>query len=132
MQASHNAFLHRACQPSRPRCDTYKFSYIYQPSPCTQCHPDVLVTSQSSSHARRLRRTENCVVVAEGELGHNGVFKVHALGFPPVEARAKSLAVAKARSAPNSTGCANVSHRTCRADDKLGAGTQSCLLVRHT
>lgn len=45
------------------------------------------------------------MVVAEGELGHNGVFRVHALGFPPVEARAKSLAVAKARSAPESTDC---------------------------
>lgn len=40
------------------------------------------------------------MVVAEGELGHNGVFQVHALGFPPVEPRAKSLAVAKARRAP--------------------------------
>ena len=49
------------------------------------------------------------MVVAEGELGHNGVFKVHALGFPPVEARAKSLAVAKARSAPDSTGCGRLS-----------------------
>ena len=37
------------------------------------------------------------MVVAEGELGHNGVFKVHALGFPPAEPRAKSLAAAKAR-----------------------------------
>ncbi len=40
---------------------------------------------------------ENCIVVAEGELGHNGVMKVAALGFPPVEPRAVSQAAAKVR-----------------------------------
>ena len=53
------------------------------------------------------------MVVAEGELGHNGVFRVHALGFPPVEARAKSLAVAKARSAPEPAHYAQLARTTC-------------------
>ena len=58
------------------------------------------------------------MVVAEGELGHNGVFRVHALGFPPVEARAKSLAVAKARSAPQPLGCTGLAWRTCKKTKK--------------
>lgn len=40
---------------------------------------------------------ENCIVVAEGVLQHNGVFKVRALGFPPVEFQAESQLAAKAR-----------------------------------
>ena len=40
---------------------------------------------------------ENCIVVAEGALQHNGVFRVDALGFPPPEARAESQAALKAR-----------------------------------
>ncbi|KAK9814165.1 hypothetical protein WJX72_001491 [[Myrmecia] bisecta] len=39
--------------------------------------------------------TENCIVVAEGKLQHSGVFKVEALGFPPLEPRAESQAAAK-------------------------------------
>jgi len=39
-------------------------------------------------------------VVAEGMLGHNGVMRVNALGFPPVEPRAESQAAAKARRRP--------------------------------
>ncbi|BDA47706.1 DNA polymerase epsilon subunit 2 [Coccomyxa sp. Obi] len=39
--------------------------------------------------------TENCIVVAEGVLQHSGVFKVRALGFPPVEFRGESLQAAK-------------------------------------
>ena len=35
--------------------------------------------------------TQNCVVVAEGELRPDGVFKVAALGMPPPERRADSL-----------------------------------------
>ena len=35
--------------------------------------------------------TQNCVVVAEGELRPDGVFKVAALGMPPPERRAESL-----------------------------------------
>ncbi|KAL4448856.1 hypothetical protein ABPG77_007573 [Micractinium sp. CCAP 211/92] len=35
--------------------------------------------------------TQNCIVVAEGELREDGVFKVAALGQPPPEARAQSL-----------------------------------------
>ncbi len=34
--------------------------------------------------------TENCVVVAEGELRRDGVFEARALGFPPCEARRES------------------------------------------
>ncbi|KAK9827395.1 hypothetical protein WJX81_006181 [Elliptochloris bilobata] len=56
---------------------------------------DALPLDLSSANTATGFYTENCVVVAEGELGHNGVFKVHALGFPPVEARAKSQAAAK-------------------------------------
>ncbi|CAM6105733.1 unnamed protein product [Calypogeia fissa] len=37
--------------------------------------------------------TENCVVVAEGDLQPNGVFKIHTLGFPPLESRGLSLSV---------------------------------------
>ena len=40
---------------------------------------------------------ENCIVVAEGVLQHSGVFKVRALGFPPVEFRGESLQAAKVR-----------------------------------
>ncbi|EIE23695.1 DNA polymerase epsilon, subunit B [Coccomyxa subellipsoidea C-169] len=39
--------------------------------------------------------TENCIVVAEGVLQHSGVFKVRALGFPPVELRSESRLAAK-------------------------------------
>lgn len=35
--------------------------------------------------------TQNCIVVAEGELQADGVFKVAALGMPPPERRAESL-----------------------------------------
>lgn len=31
--------------------------------------------------------TENCIVIAEGELAHDGVLHVRALGFPPTEPR---------------------------------------------
>ena len=31
--------------------------------------------------------TENCIVVAEGEVRKDGVFEVRALGFPPAESR---------------------------------------------
>lgn len=40
---------------------------------------------------------ENCIVVAEGALQHNGVFRVDALGFPPPETRAESQAALKVR-----------------------------------
>ena len=40
---------------------------------------------------------ENCVVVAEGELQHNGVFRASALGLPPVESRRTSEIAAKVR-----------------------------------
>ncbi len=40
-------------------------------------------------------RSENCVVVAEGELQHSGVFKASALGLPPVESRRTSEIAAK-------------------------------------
>jgi len=36
--------------------------------------------------------TENCIVVAEGELTPSGTFRVAALGLPPAETRAESLA----------------------------------------
>ncbi len=42
--------------------------------------------------------TENCVVVAEGEVGHDGVFKVAALGFPGCETRSELPATAQVRS----------------------------------
>lgn len=35
--------------------------------------------------------TENCIVVAEGELNANGVFRISALGLPPPERRGDSL-----------------------------------------
>lgn len=38
---------------------------------------------------------ENCVVVAEGEMGHDGVFKVYALGFPSCETRSQLPATAQ-------------------------------------
>ena len=41
--------------------------------------------------------SENSVVVAEGQLQHNGSFKVNALGLPPVESRGDSLLAAKVR-----------------------------------
>ena len=34
--------------------------------------------------------TENCIVVAEGELRRDGVFEARALGFPPAEKREES------------------------------------------
>lgn len=37
------------------------------------------------------------MVVAEGQLQHNGSFKVNALGLPPVESRRDSLLAAKVR-----------------------------------
>eukprot|EP00884_Botryococcus_braunii_P020973 jgi/Botrbrau1/755/Bobra.0181s0014.1 len=39
--------------------------------------------------------TEGCVVIAEGELQHSGVFKANSLVFPPVEAKAESEAAVK-------------------------------------
>lgn len=39
---------------------------------------------------------ENCIVIAEGELDHRGIFKAMALGMPPVESREDSLAATKA------------------------------------
>ena len=38
---------------------------------------------------------ENCVVVTEGELDHRDIFKVAALGFPPVEDRIAAQAAIK-------------------------------------
>eukprot|EP00878_Enallax_costatus_P001045 GHUV01001180.1.p1 GENE.GHUV01001180.1~~GHUV01001180.1.p1 ORF type:complete len:395 (+),score=91.74 GHUV01001180.1:179-1186(+) len=39
--------------------------------------------------------TENCIVVAEGEIGLDGVFRVNALGFPSCESRAELPATAQ-------------------------------------
>ncbi|KAF6263998.1 DNA polymerase epsilon, subunit B [Scenedesmus sp. NREL 46B-D3] len=39
--------------------------------------------------------TENCVVVAQGEMGHDGVFRVLELGFPGCEKRSELPATAK-------------------------------------
>lgn len=39
--------------------------------------------------------TENSIVVAEGQLQHNGTFKVMAMGQPPIESREASLLSAK-------------------------------------
>lgn len=33
--------------------------------------------------------TENCIVIAEGSLGYDGVFHARALGFPPTEPRSE-------------------------------------------
>ena len=41
------------------------------------------------------RLAENCIVAAEGQLQHNGRFKVTALGMPPNERREESLIAAK-------------------------------------
>ena len=38
---------------------------------------------------------ENCVVVTEGELDHRDIFRVAALGFPPVEDRHAAQAAIK-------------------------------------
>lgn len=38
---------------------------------------------------------ENCIVIAEGELDHRGVFRAAALGMPPVESREDSRAATK-------------------------------------
>ena len=38
---------------------------------------------------------ENCIVIAEGELDHRGIFRVVALGMPPVESREDSMAAIK-------------------------------------
>jgi len=38
---------------------------------------------------------ENCIVAAEGQLQHNGRFKVTALGMPPNERREESVVAAK-------------------------------------
>ncbi|KAL3143406.1 hypothetical protein ABBQ38_002229 [Trebouxia sp. C0009 RCD-2024] len=39
--------------------------------------------------------TENCIVIAEGELDHRGIFRAAALGMPPVESREDSRAATK-------------------------------------
>ncbi|KAK9812075.1 hypothetical protein WJX73_003331 [Symbiochloris irregularis] len=39
--------------------------------------------------------TENCIVMAEGEVEPDGRFKATALGFPPIESRQDSIAAAK-------------------------------------
>ena len=87
----------------RPEGLAVIFTSAFAPVKPYLAHISTLFTRAGSACSQHLvqgrwARSENCVVVAEGELGHNGVFKVHALGFPPVEARAKSLAAAKARS----------------------------------
>ena len=38
---------------------------------------------------------ENCIVIAEGELDHRGIFKAVALGMPPVESQEDSMAAIK-------------------------------------
>lgn len=38
---------------------------------------------------------ENCIVIAEGEMGHDGVFRVVALGFPQCENRSELPATAQ-------------------------------------
>ncbi len=47
------------------------------------------------AHAKQYNHTENCVVVAEGVFNTEGVFQVVALGFPPLEPRADSIAMLK-------------------------------------
>jgi hypothetical protein len=42
-----------------------------------------------------LHLAENCVVVAQGEMGHDGVFRVQELGFPGCEKRSELPATAK-------------------------------------
>jgi len=65
-----------------------------------QPHPAIKNCHMCPRQAWVRRRAENCIVVAEGMLGHNGVMRVNALGFPPVEPRAESQAAAKARRRP--------------------------------
>lgn len=48
---------------------------------------------------------ENCVVAAEGQLQHDGVFKVEAMGMPPSEARDDSLTAAKVTIRPQGSYC---------------------------
>lgn len=38
---------------------------------------------------------ENAVIVAEGEMGHDGVFTAFAVGFPPCESRAQLPPIAQ-------------------------------------
>ena len=45
----------------------------------------------------RVGCAENCVVIAEGRLQHDGEMKVTALGMPPTEPREESQAAAQAR-----------------------------------
>ena len=44
---------------------------------------------------------ENSIVVAEGVLQTNGVFKVAALGLPPAEPKAESLKALQAGAVPH-------------------------------
>jgi hypothetical protein len=51
---------------------------------------------------------ENCVVVAQGEMGHDGVFRVQELGFPGCEKRSDLPATAKVGCC-----CSSTANRQC-------------------
>lgn len=60
---------------------------------------------------------ENCVVVAEGEMGLDGVFRVNVLAFPGCESRAQLPATAQVRHTDGGVCVVNISAvlRSCVA-----------------
>jgi hypothetical protein len=48
-----------------------------------------LVRGEKQSVCFPVVHAENAVIVAEGEMGHDGVFRAYAVGFPPCESRSE-------------------------------------------
>ena len=59
---------------------------------------------------------ENCVVIAEGRLQHDGEMKVTALGMPPTEPREESQAAAQARCSLEKSWSVAVAHKSFECD----------------
>jgi hypothetical protein len=83
--------------PKKIRSEASELSGSSYPVPCaTAIHELTCNVARLGNEGCACGRTigahftypaENCVVVAEGELCHDGAFHVRALGFPPAEAR---------------------------------------------
>lgn len=89
-----------AClSPSRPPLRTSLYTAPPQPEEGRYAIEDLsarLPVDLSEAEQTLGVFTQNCIVVAEGELREDGVFRVAALGQPPLEARAQSLQARRA------------------------------------
>jgi hypothetical protein len=81
--------------------------------------PAAAAATTTAAAAAAVLVPENCIVIAEGEVGHDGTFKVAALGFPSCERREELPAVAQVSRQPSVTA-------VCYASSSTGQPATQC------